>query len=210
MRVIAGKFKGKQLKALPKNRVLRPTSDRVKESIFALLGTGIKGKRVLDLFAGSGALGIEALSRGAKSVTFIDNNPKCIKVLRENITRVKDPGGLKNKRPPGSLRGLKNKRPPGSLIKTDASRAIKKFGANKDVFDIIILDPPYYKGLVKKCLHEIEAYGIIANSGLILAEHSIKDELPEEVGRLRLIKTRKYGDTRISIYENAGSISGQL
>jgi len=193
MRVIAGKYKGRKL-ILPKDKRIRPTSDRVKEAAFGILGSRVAGARVLDLFAGCGSLGIEALSRGAKSVTFVDFNPKCIKVIRENImTKLHTPGVCNF-----------------YVARTDAIRAIRRFGGNKDIFDIIMLDPPYYKGLVKKCLHEIEACGIIANSGLVLAEHSKRDELPEEVGNLRLVESRKYSNTGVSIYENTGNISGQL
>jgi len=205
MRVIAGKYKGRKL-ILPKDKRIRPTSDRVKEAVFGILGSRVADAQVLDLFAGCGSLGIEALSRGAKSATFVDSNPKCIKAIRENLEYVL--GGEKNC---ARHSFSKNKKLCLAqffhVARADAGRAIRRFGTNTIKFDIIILDPPYYKGLVKKCLQAIDSCGIIANSGLVLAEHSKRDELPEEIGSLRLMESRKYSNTGVSIYENIGSIS---
>jgi len=184
IRVIAGKYKGRRLN-MPKGSKIRPTADRVKEALFQVLGEAIEGKEVLELFAGSGSLGIEALSRGAKSVTFVDNNARCTKAIQENITQLQIPN-------------------PKSQIKTlqlDAFRSIRLFADNNTKFDIILLDPPYYKGLAKKCLNSIDKYGILQPLAFVVIEHSSKDPVSQQLQGLEFVRDYEYGDTVISIYE---------
>ncbi len=180
MRVIAGKFKGRRLK-MPKGIKVRVTKDRIKESLFQILDKKIEGKDILDLFAGSGSLGIEALSRGAKSVTFVETNPKCIKAIRETLTQLDIKGS--------------------NLLRMDAFDSIRYFAGNNIKFDIILLDPPYYKKLGKKVLNKLERYDILKNLAFVVIEHSKGDLLPSETANMTIIGNYKYSDIVISIYK---------
>lgn len=181
MRIIAGELKGLTLK-MPKG--IRPTSDKVREALFDILGQSVMGADILDLFAGSGALGIEAWSRGSGKVIFVDNNPKCIKVIGENIAKLQ----------------ISNQQL--QIYCLDVFKAIKLFGQRSEKFDLILLDPPYYKDLAKKSLISIEQSDILARNALAVAEHYKKDKLEEEIGQLKLFKIKNYGDTTLSFYKN--------
>lgn len=182
MRIIAGQFKGLNLK-MP--RGIRPTSDKVREALFDILGQNLYQKDVLDLFAGSGALGLEALSRGAKKVVLVDANPKCIKAIQENIAK---------------CHITDDKLPMINFYHLDVFKAIKLFTQEKQKFDLIFLDPPYYQGLAKKSLISIEQSDILTRNTLVVAEHYKKDILPDQTGQLSLIKIKHYGDTLLSFY----------
>ena len=172
--------------AMPKGVQMRPTQDKVREALFNILGD-ISGKKILELFAGSGAFGIEAISRRAGSVTFVDNNFRCIQTIKSNL---------------GSL-GASDLR--YSIIKADALKSSAKFAAQSTKFDIIFLDPPYYKDMAKKCLINIDSYDIVAPVGLVLVEHFKKDALSAELERLVFVDERRYGDTVITIYRRNAS-----
>jgi 16S rRNA (guanine(966)-N(2))-methyltransferase RsmD len=206
MRIIAGRLRGLTLK-MP--RGIRPTSDKVREALFDILAEAVISTSVLDLFAGSGALGLEAISRGAKKVTFVDNNPKCIKVIKENIAN------LKLKTYPecsdffGNASGCRRDTSERNFIRhslelynLDVFKAIKLFGQRNEKFDLILLDPPYYENLAKKSLISIEQNDILTRNALVMAEHYKKDKMPEEVGQLKLFKIKKYADTILSFYTN--------
>jgi 16S rRNA (guanine(966)-N(2))-methyltransferase RsmD len=180
MRIIAGKYK-RRLIEFPKIGSTRPMQDRVKESIFNILTEKCMGAKVLDLFSGSGSMGLEAFSRGAKEVTFIDANKICIDVIKRNIRTLDIESGF-------------------SVVKSDVLKAIGRLGQEDKVFDLIFLDPPYHHGLIEKSLIEIEGCGIITNSGLIVAHHFKKETVPEEIGSLRLVRQNLYGDKLISFY----------
>lgn len=180
MRVIAGSSKGMILKS-PKGLETRPTTDRVKESIFSMIHSYIVDSIGLDLFAGTGALGIEALSRGAEKVYFVDSNKNSIKVVEENI----------------AYTGFKQE---SIVLFRQAQRAISEFSSNKNKFDVIFMDPPYLKGFIVPCINFIDTGEILNNEGIIVVEHDIKDLLPDYIGRLIKIKDKKYGNTRITIY----------
>ena len=184
MRIIAGEYRGRALASVGKGDVaahLRPTSDRVRESLFNVLASGgyddpISGVRVLDLFAGTGALGLEALSRGAAHVTFIDDGAKALSLLRQNV---------------GICRAQDDTR----ILRSDTRR----LGVNKDAaFDLIFLDPPYGKRLGEQAISAAIKGGWIAEDALIVWEESAEIAVPEQ---LELLDQRKYGDTRISILQ---------
>lgn len=179
MRVITGMARGRKLKA-PKGMTTRPTSDRVKEALFNVLGSRIVDSKFLDLFAGSGGVGIEALSRGAKLVTFVEENPKVIDVINDNLI----------------VTGLKSR---ATIYRSNAYRAMEKL-QGQECFDIIFLDPPYLKGHETECLQQIERCKLLSPEGLVVVESSKRDELPQTVGTLTLQKSQHYGDTKLTYY----------
>lgn len=180
MRITSGKFKSRAIRA-PKG--IRPTLDNVRKSVFDILGSEVNGANVLDLFAGSGALGLEAISRGAGSCVFVDNNKHSINVIKENLEAL---GLIDNEEI--------------DVIFADVLKAISKFSKGESKFYLIFLDPPYYKSLVKKTLFLLDSYDILTKSGSVIAEHSKHDEVPTSVGKLKLYRSARYGDTCISFY----------
>ena len=180
MRIIAGEYKGRKLD-FPKNVDVRPTQDRVREALFNVITPQIQGKRVLDLFAGSGSLGIEAMSRGAEKATFVENNLKCIHIIKKNIERV----------------AIEDKT---VVLKMDVFRALGKFEEKGDVFDIVFLDPPYYKELPKKTLIMLSQYDILSPTNTIVIEHFKKDNIPENINNILIYNQKKYGDTVLSFF----------
>ncbi len=175
MRVITGTARGRKLITLEGEDV-RPTGDKAKEGMFSAIQFEIEGRRVLDLFAGSGQLGIEALSRGAKSATFVDKNKKALEVVREN---------LKNT-------GLSSS---ATLFNTDSFTFVK---TSRETFNIAFLDPPYAKGILQQLLPLTEE--LIVPGGVIICEHPYGEEMPEELERMKLFKVYKHGKTAVSIY----------
>lgn len=180
MRIIGGKYKGRKLN-FPKSHRVRPTQDRVREALFNVLAPHIFGVNVLELFAGSGAFGIEAISRGAGSVTFVENSLTCVKIIRENL---------------GNL-GIEDK---AKILRMDVDRAISKLSKKGDRFDIVFLDPPYYKGLSKKTLINLDRYDILSHNNVIIAEHSRKELLPDNINNIFIYKQKKFGNKAISFY----------
>ena len=197
MRIIAGKFKSRLVYS-PKGVELRPTSDRVKESLFGILGAFIIDKAVLDLYSGTGNLGLETLSRGAASCVFVDSNVRCVAAIKQNLKEL------------GINEGVE-------VVLKDSFKYIKDAAEKGAKFDIIFLDPPYYKDMIKKSLILLDYYNIITNHSVVIAEHHKRDELPaqEELtlkGRpsyqlrkglknLRLYRQEKYGGTFLSFYK---------
>ena len=180
MRIIGGVYRSRQI-AMPKGAETRPTQDSVRGAIFNILGD-ITGKAILDLFAGSGAFGLEALSRGASHATFVENNSRCLKTIEENVESLDIPDS-----------GYEIVR--GSVF--DVLPRLEKDGSR---YDIIFLDPPYHKALAKNCLLNIDYYDILAEFGLVVAEHFKKDSLETDLAALEILTERKYGDTVITIY----------
>ena len=179
MRIVAGKHKGRIL-AAPKGRDTRPTSDRTRGAVFNILEHGIEGLflrdvHVLDVFAGTGALGLEALSRGAATATFIEQSSEALKCLSENIRTLKTDDQA-------------------TVIKTDATRPPPA----KQSYDLVFLDPPYGKDLVTKALTALQAKSWISSGAFIVAEVGSKEEttLPEAFG---LLDERVYGAAKIVI-----------
>lgn len=180
MRVISGILKGKKLQSFSSPKI-RPTSDRVKESLFNILGNGlIEGAAVLDLFSGTGNLGIESLSRGAKSACFAEKDRESLKTLKANLNSC----------------GLTDK---ADIISLDVLKALQLLEERGRPFDLIFLDPPYMMGLVGRTL---EALGksSIASDALVVAEHAAKEELQSCYGILNMTDERPYGDTVLSFY----------
>ncbi|WP_425448943.1 16S rRNA (guanine(966)-N(2))-methyltransferase RsmD [Dethiothermospora halolimnae] len=180
MRVITGIAKGHRLKA-PKGLKTRPTTDRVKESIFNILGSISPDALILDLFSGSGNVGIEFLSRGGKECYFIDSGLQSIKTINEN---------LKNTR-------LNTK---GQVYKNNVNRAIGALGNNNKRFDYIFMDPPYEKDLVIPTLEKIYKQEILKKSGIIIIEHETKKILPDSLYNLIKFDMRNYGGTSVTFY----------
>ncbi len=180
MRIISGRARGTKLMTI-EGLETRPTTDRVKESLFNLLQYDFYDKTVLDLFAGSGALGLEGISRGAKSATFVDMNKECIGVIRKNAEKIRALDEAK-------------------IVQGDCISAIHRL--EKDSIDIIFMDPPYSKDHVEPILQAIEKDRVLKIDGIIVIEHAKDDvwNLPES---LELVKTRTYGITSLTIYRRA-------
>ena len=186
MRIITGAYKGRRL-APVKGAHIRYTADRVKKPLFSILRDAIPGARFLDLYAGSGNVGIEAISRGAESVTFVDVDSACAKTISANLARCK-----LSPKPPGIV-----------LLNMEISRAMEYFRRRDMQFDVIFLDPPYRRGLVEKSLQEISAYGILSTDSVIIAEHDVREDAPEHVGTLAMTRQKRYGTTLLSFYTPA-------
>lgn len=176
MRVITGSARGRTLITLEGGDVVRPTTDRVKEAMFSILQFELEGRRVLDLFAGSGQLGIEALSRGAEKCTFIDSDMKAVEVVQKNLEHTR----------------LKEK---SIVLKADSLSYIR---TTSDVYDIVIIDPPYGTGQLQKALAMLD--GRVAAGGVVVCEMPYGEELPEAAGGLALFKRYKYGKTELAVY----------
>ncbi len=180
MRVIAGEFRGRRLDRI-EGMDIRPTSDKVKEALFSILGDSIIDSVFLDLFGGTGGIGIEALSRGAKHVIFIDANIKSIKVLKGNLDNLNIKGNAE-------------------VFHTDYATAIGKLYNFKKQFDIIFIDPPYRVGMAQNALEAIDKNPILTQTGLIVVEHDSGDDMPQSIGRLHKYRIKKYGNTSLSFY----------
>lgn len=177
MRVISGEARHLPLKA-PKGTDVRPTTDRIKETLFNIIAPDIYGSDFLDLFAGSGAIGIEALSRGAESACFVDNSPASLAVINENLSFTK----------------LISK---AVVIKDDSARIIRTLYSKKSAFDIIFMDPPYGKELEKSVLEEISHCNILKDDGYIIVEALADTDFSyiDELG-FEMYKEKKYGSNK--------------
>lgn len=181
MRVIAGTAKKRQLKA-PKGFLVRPTADRVKEALFNILGPAVIGSYFLDLFAGTGSIGIEALSRGADTAVFVEKDIKNIRIVKENL----------------NITGLEAK---ARLLCLHVNKAVSLLGRERQVYDLIFIDPPYLKELVSDTLSDIMKNNLLKPGGIVAVESSKKDRLFRDEGEiLNLIRQEKYGDTLLSFY----------
>ena len=187
MRVIAGKYKGRKLYS-PEDSSVRPTTDKVKEAMFSILTNETYGARVLDLFAGSGGLGIEALSRGAEYCLFADSSRRSLSLIKMNLQHCKVEENTK-------------------VVAGDYSKVLKNLAGRiedglEEPFDIIILDPPYDAGFMDEVFRLIAEGGILAEGGTIVAEHKKHEELPDLFHGFTKSKERRYGVVRLSIYNN--------
>ena len=180
MRVVSGQCKGRALKAVP-GSTTRPTTDKVKESLFNIIGPYFQGGKVLDLFAGSGGLGIEALSRGMDSAVFVDKEFKAVSTVRANLEAC-------------------NLTDRAEVYKNDADRALKAIVKRELSFDLILLDPPYKKQKLESVLTTIVENQLLNQDGVIVCEHGHDVELPDKVSSLIRWKHEKYGTIQISIY----------
>lgn len=175
MRVITGLARGRRLQTLEGNDV-RPTTDKVKEAVFSSIQFDIEGRRVLDLFAGSGQLGIEALSRGAENATFVDLNPEAINVVKSNLKAT------------------------GFDVQSKVIRAdcFSFIASTFDTFDIVFLDPPYREGLLEKTLSAVT--NIMSDYGIIICERPSDIVLPEIINGFKEKKQLKFGKILVSVY----------
>lgn len=184
MRVISGLKKGHKLKA-PKGTDVRPTEDRIKESLFNILRNIDENSMVLDAFAGSGSIGIEFLSRGAKLCYFVDNSTDSIGLIKENLTHTKF---------------LEQ----SIILKSNIIMEIKNLGGKDIHFDYIYLDPPFRQpDLIKKLLDLINVNNILENDGMIIIEHEKELELEDELYNLEKTDFRKYGSKSLSFYKRS-------
>ncbi len=182
MRVVSGALKGRALKSVP-GKTTRPTTDKVKEAIFNMIGPYFEGGLALDLFAGSGSLGIEALSRGIECSIFIDNDMKAIQTIRENLENLK-------------LNDC------SEVYRTSADQALKAVSKRGLKFRIIFLDPPYKKQKLESILKVIHEQSLLSTDGVVVCEHSYEVTLPDQVLSLAKTKSERYGITSVSLYQN--------
>lgn len=184
MRVISGEYRGRRLKALEGNNT-RPTTDKVKESMFNIIGPYFQGGRSLDLFAGSGALTIEALSRGIDEAVCIDHNFGAIKVIKENLQLVKAEQKAK-------------------VLKMDADRAIEQLAQEKQKFDLLFLDPPYAKQKIVQQLQTMAAKQLLNPGAIVVCEVDKEVNLPDKLAHFSLKRRAVYGITEVVVYEYEG------
>jgi 16S rRNA (guanine(966)-N(2))-methyltransferase RsmD len=187
MRVIGGAARGRRLK-VPKHHAVRPTAARVKESLFNILPHDFSGLRVLDLFAGSGNVSIEALSRGALKAVLIDESPRATAVIRDNLERL----------------GLSQR---AQVWTAPVLRSLRKLAAAAENFDLIFLDPPYERDWVAKTLTAVGSCRLLSPSGTVVAEHSVREPLRPRYEDLVLNDQRRYGDTLLSFYKCGATVN---
>ena len=188
MRIVAGKFKGRRLKT-PKGTEVRPTADRVKESLFRIFSEQVVDADFLDLCAGTGNIGLEALSQGARSTTFIDSNYHCIRIIESNL----------------EMCGFDRKHPQVRLIHLDARKALARLGKRKVKFELIYFDPPYASKIYESCVKQIAEANLLSPTGLLVIEHRKVQEIDWTeslmLGELVLSRQERYGDTMLSFYK---------
>lgn len=226
MRVIAGKFKSRGLRTL-RGMALRPTSDRLRETLFNVLGAAVEGSTFADLFAGTGAIGIEALSRGARRVIFVENHAAAVKLIGENLKSLgvdvlirasKDlPQRLK---PPsvfaayGTAEAVPLHNTTASqqtvsgeaeILAMDAISGLKQFAAREGRADFVFMDPPYARGEeYERVLEFIDSTHLLAPNGMVIAEHAKKINLPDKLQSLELTRVLVQGDSALSFYRTSG------
>jgi 16S rRNA (guanine966-N2)-methyltransferase len=178
-------LRGRRLASF-KGLEIRPTSDRVREAIFDLLGHHLPGEKVLDLFAGTGSLGIEALSRGAAWALFIDHSPKAVELIGKNL----------------KLCGLEAQ---GFALQKDLLKGFpRRHRLLEEKMDLVFVDPPYRKSMILPVLEELSHLEILATPSTLVAQSEQKEILPACVSRLQMVRSRVYGDTRITLYRHEG------
>ena len=185
MRITGGQLRGRRLASF-KGLEIRPTSDRVREAIFDLIGHHLTGEKVLDLFAGTGSLGMEALSRGAAWALFIDQSPKAIDLIVRNL----------------KLCGLEAQ---GFALRKDLLKGFpRRHRLLEEKMDLVFVDPPYRKGMILPVLEELSNLRILGSPATLVAQSEQKEVLPPHVRDLQLAKSRVYGETRITLYRHEG------
>ncbi len=182
MRVITGSARGRRLGEL-EGMETRPTTDRVKEGMFNILQFDLEGRRVLDLFAGTGQLGIECLSRGSASAVFVDRRADAVKLIRENLKTT----------------DLQDR---ARVVAGDSMEYLESLG---EKFDIILLDPPYAAGLLEPAIAHIARFDILERHGIIVAEHPAGRDLPALEPPYRLHRTYRYGKIGLTVYRRGGN-----
>ena len=183
MRVVAGKWGGRTIRA-PRGISVRPTTDRVREAVFSMLGDDAEGSVVLDLFAGTGAMAIEALSRGAAGAVLVESSPAALGALRANLASLEAEGAV--------------------CLPLDYREAVRRLSAKGRTFDLVFLDPPYGKGLVGLSAGLLSRAGILAPGAVVVAERASRDPVETLPAGWRERAERRYGDTRITLYDIPG------
>lgn len=185
MRVISGTARGISLNA-PEGMDTRPTTDRVKENLFNMIQHEIRGKTVLDLFSGSGALAIETLSRGAVEAVMVEPDKRCYTVISENLKRTRLESHAR-------------------ILRTTAEAGVQQLKREGKRFDLVLMDPPYRQGWVLATLTQLTEAEILQPDVLVVVEHEAVDPSPERIGRLVRVQEKKYGRTALSLYREATS-----
>ena len=183
MRIITGEYRGRRLES-PIGYDVRPTTDKVKEAIFNLLMNDIWDAVVVDLFAGTGNLGLEALSRGAKRCYFCDNSRESLNLVKTNIAKC-------------------NAQDKSMVLAGDYSKAL---GRIREKVQVFLIDPPYRDGLYEKCLNQIDGLDLLDKEGIIITEHGVHDPVPHQAGNLVKVKEKKYGKILVSIYRHVAFV----
>jgi len=178
MRIVAGEFGGRKLLA-PKGGGIRPTADRVREAIFNIIAPHIREAHVLDLFAGTGAFGLEALSRGAAEAVLVDQNAEAVRLIRSNM----------------ELCGVLDR---AHVIHGAVDRIVKRLASRGSAFDVVFLDPPYRKGFLEEAISLAEQ--VARPEAIVIAEHDTRDLSPDRSGKWLRAEKRRYGDTTVSFY----------
>jgi 16S rRNA (guanine966-N2)-methyltransferase len=181
MRIIGGTAKGRKLVAV-KGKGMRPTRDAVKESIFSMIQGNLEAAVVLDLFAGTGNLGLEALSQGAKRAIFVEKERVPLRALMRNI----------------DLCGFRDR---AEVISRDAETALKLLRRRAEKLDLVFIDPPYGSGYVGKTLRFISAHDMVSDRGMVVVEHSSGEAPSDQWGRFSLRRQKRHGDTTITIFQ---------
>ena len=182
MRVISGTARGRRLRELP-GMDTRPTTDKVKESLFNIIQFDIEGRRVLDLFGGTGQLGIEALSRGAMHCTFVDSSRQAVSVINENVRTV----------------GFA----PCSTVRQGDALAF--VAACKEKYDLIFLDPPYQTQLLENCVEAVVKFDILSEHGIMICESALEKQLPDPAAPYCKGREYRYGKIKLTVYHRQGS-----
>lgn len=180
MRVIAGALKGRRL-VTPRGHRTRPTADQVRIALMDTLMPRLPGARVLDLFAGAGGVGFEALSRGAAHATFVERDPQAIAALRTNVETL----------------GVG---PQARLVRGDVGRELSRLGAAGDRFDVVFLDPPYETDVVTAVLARLGEGDVVADGAIVVAQHLTKHAPADRLGRLSAFRARRFGETTLTFY----------
>ncbi len=184
MRIIAGSARGRPLKGPKGADPIRPTADRVRETIFNLLGQWMDGLAVLDLYAGTGALGLEAVSRGARQAVLVDQHREAVALCRANTEAL----------------GFGDR---VEVVATPVDRALARLGREGRAFDLVFADPPYAARAVPAILEQVDRLGLLAPGGRLCVEHDKREEAADSSGGLARDDQRTFGDTRVSLYARA-------
>jgi len=185
MRVIGGHDRGRRLRA-PRGLRTRPTADRMRETLFDVLGPAVAGARVLDLFAGTGAVGIEALSRGAARVVFVERDQAALRALRANLA------------------ALAASRAAARVVAGDVLRVLSDLGAHEGLFDLVFIDPPYATGLAARALATLAAARVCRDGTEVVVQHSTRTVLPRVEGLAAHRRPRRFGDTALTFLRAGG------
>lgn len=201
MRIISGQFKSFSLQG-NKELKIRPSTDRLKETLFNILKDKVLGSNFADFFSGYGGIGIEALSRGAQNVMFVDNNYKCINTIKQNVSRLIEAfPHIKISYIDQTQYKLSKEYQQYAIVRQEVSLFIEEIYKKNYKFDIIFIDPPYRSNLVEKCLFKISKYDILKNSGWIIVEAKKNKVLDEKFDSLKKFMEKTYGKNKLLFYK---------